>query len=81
METTLFNNSTVRLPRSGLLTLTGASGVRVKCRSGLLWVTTESDPNDYWLRDEDSVIIPTDGRVVIQAEQDSWFAIGRRWQE
>jgi hypothetical protein len=70
-------NATLGLRRSGILSMTQADGIRISCRGGLLWVTSENDPTDYWLHDGDSVVIEAPGRVVVQAEQDSWLRIGR----
>jgi hypothetical protein len=70
-------NATLGLRRAGILSMTQADGIRINCRSGLLWVTSENDPTDYWLHDGESVVVDAPGRVVVQAERDSWLEILR----
>ena len=77
MTTIALINTTFGLRRAGILSMLHADGVQVTCRTGLLWVTAENDPTDYWLRGDESVVIASGGRVLIQAEQDSWLEIGR----
>jgi hypothetical protein len=81
MTTIALINTTFGLRRAGILSMQRADGLRVQCRSGLLWVTAQDDPTDYWLRNGQSVTIRSPGRVLIQAEEDSWLDIGRPAEE
>jgi hypothetical protein len=55
------------LQKSAVFALAGAEGVRVRCESGLLWVTLESDPADHWLQHGQCLTIRSQGRVVVEA--------------
>jgi hypothetical protein len=64
-------HTALRLPRAGVARLTGALGIAVRCRTGLLWVTAENDRTDYFLRPGESMEIRSTGSVVIEADCDS----------
>jgi len=59
------------LQKSAVLAIAGAEGLSVRCESGLLWVTLESDPVDHWLEHGQCLTIRSQGRVVIEAVQGS----------
>lgn len=44
---------------------TGMGGKILRCTSGKLWVTLEGDPNDYFLSPNQTMAIPTLGRVAV----------------
>lgn len=46
-------------------TLTGMGGRTLRCTSGNLWVTLEGDRQDYILNPNETVAIPTLGKVAI----------------
>ena len=71
MLTIGLEHTALRLPRAGFARLTGAMGIAIRCRSGLLWVTAENDRTDYFLRPGESMEIRSTGSVVIEAERDS----------
>jgi len=57
--------------RSGLVgkgrteVLKGIGGSRVRCTSGLLWVTLEGDTKDYVLTQNESIAVPNLGKVLL----------------
>jgi hypothetical protein len=71
MNTIQLTGATLDLQASGVLTLTGAQGLRIRCESGSLWVTLEGDPTDHWLQPRQCLTIRSPGRVVIEASQAS----------
>ena len=71
MLTIGLEHTALRLPRAGFATLSGALGIAIRCRTGLLWVTAENDRTDYFLRPGESMEIRSAGIVVIEAERDS----------
>jgi hypothetical protein len=71
MLTIGLEHTALRLPRAGLARLSGALGIAIRCRTGLLWVTAENDRTDYFLRPGESMEIRSTGSVVIEAERDS----------
>jgi hypothetical protein len=71
MPTIALEHAALRLPRAGFARLTGAPGMSIRCRSGLLWVTAENDRTDYFLGPGESMEIRSAGCVVIEAERDS----------
>jgi hypothetical protein len=46
-------------------TLKGMGGRTLRCTSGNLWVTIEGDRKDYLLRSNETVALPTLGKVAI----------------
>jgi hypothetical protein len=71
MNTIQLTGTTLDLQASGVLTLTGAQGLRIRCESGSLWVTLEGDSADHWLQPRQYLTIPSSGRVVIEASRAS----------
>jgi hypothetical protein len=71
MLTTGLEHTALRLRRAGFARLTGALGMAIRCRTGLLWVTAENDRTDYFLRPGESMEVRSAGSVVIEAECDS----------
>jgi hypothetical protein len=59
------------MPSSGLVgrnrteVLRNLGGHRVRCTSGILWVTIEGDPKDYVLTQNQSLSIPNLGKVIL----------------
>jgi hypothetical protein len=59
------------MPSSGLVgrnrteVLRNLGGRRVRCTSGILWVTIEGDPKDYVLTQNQSLSIPNLGKVIL----------------
>ena len=71
MNTIQLTGTTLDLEASGVLTLTRAQGLRIRCESGSLWVTLEGDSVDHWLQPRQCLTIRSPGRVVIEASQAS----------
>ena len=62
----------LQLTRGELLTLEpGRTGVRIRCRSGRLWVTQAGDPRDHLLGAGQELLLTRRGRVVITALAES----------
>lgn len=57
----------LELDRNQLVKLRGARGVRLACRKGRLWVTQEGIARDDFLDEGQSLMLETDGTVVIEA--------------
>ena len=51
--------------------LSGVSPVDRKIRvvSGRVWLTIAGDESDFWLNDDDTVVIPANRMVVVEADQ------------
>jgi hypothetical protein len=47
-----------------------ASGCRISCLSGVLWLTKENDPEDYIITADSDLVIQGRGRSVIEAVTD-----------
>lgn len=57
----------VALAPGALLRLDRARGIEVSVRSGCLWITEESRPDDIWLRTGERTSLGGDGLAVIEA--------------
>lgn len=57
----------VALAAGALLRLDHARGIRILVRSGCLWITEESRPDDIWLRTGERTSLGGDGLAVIEA--------------
>lgn len=67
--TSTLTNSRIDLARTGLLNFRAAAGSTVACERGLVWVTLEGEPDDYWLPAGESIVARRSGRVVVEAAQ------------
>ena len=47
-----------------------ASGCRISCLSGVLWLTKENDPEDYIITADSNLVVQGRGRSVIEAVTD-----------
>jgi hypothetical protein len=70
-------NARVELERAGMLNLYAPKGSTIECDGGLVWVTQEGEPNDYWLPAGETLVLPRSGRVVIEAAQASRITLQR----
>lgn len=61
------SEATLDLDRLQIVKLHGARGVRLICRTGMLWVTQEGILRDDFLAPNCGVTIETDGIVLIEA--------------
>jgi len=80
MNTIHLNESKLGLRKSAVLTLRGAAGLSIRCESGLLWATMESDASDHWLRRGQCLAIRSQGRVVIEVVEDGEISLLRSAQ-
>ncbi|HEX4985973.1 MAG TPA: DUF2917 domain-containing protein [Burkholderiales bacterium] len=61
------DQSTLALATEGLLSLKDATGTRVQCRAGSLWITQEGDVRDTVIREGETLTIRKAGRTLIGA--------------
>jgi len=61
------NSSTVTLPPTSVITVQDGSGTRIRCLSGVLWVTQEGELKDSIVRAGDILTLHRPGRTVISA--------------
>ena len=52
-----------------------ASGCRISCLSGVMWLTRENDPEDYIIKADSDLVVQGRGRSVIEAVTDCAFSI------
>ena len=67
----------VNLAAGTLLSLDHARGIEVSVRSGCVWITEESRPDDIWLCTGERTSLGGDGLAVIEAigGSDAHFAL------
>jgi Protein of unknown function (DUF2917) len=71
------NSSTLTLPPTGVISVQDGAGTRIRCLSGVLWVTQEAELKDSIVRAGDVLTLHKPGRTVISAlEQASLTFIG-----
>ena len=70
-------NARIELQREGLMNLRAPKGSTIECETGLVWVTQEGEPDDYWLPAGQSLVLPRSGRIVIEAAQSSRITLQR----
>jgi hypothetical protein len=66
---------TVTLPARQLFEITDASGVRILCTAGSLWLTLDHDQRDVILQPGDSFEAASRRRVLLYAFEPSTFAL------
>ena len=59
-----------------VLSLDDAEGVRIRARTGTVWVTEEGSAKDHIVAAGDTLIVEHAGRTVVQALQPAWLSIG-----
>ena len=59
-----------------VLSLDDAEGLRIRARTGTLWITQEGSRKDHIVGPGDTLIVAHPGRTVVQALQQSWLTIG-----
>lgn len=60
-------NSTLSLPRDGLVAMRDAEGTRVTCVSGALWITEDARESDVVLEAGDAFTLDRPGLTLIMA--------------
>jgi len=63
------DNSTLALPRDGLIALRDAEGTRVTCLTGALWITEDHEHSDIILEAGESVSLRRPGLTLVMALQ------------
>ena len=58
-----------------VLSLDDAEGIRIRARTGTLWITQEGSVQDHIVGPGDTLIVAYPGRTVVQALQQSWLTI------
>ena len=71
-------NAAIELGPTQLLRLKCAAGVRIFCRSGLVWVTQEGEIGEDFLRPGEAMILRSRGVTVAQALGRALLAIEGR---
>jgi hypothetical protein len=61
------NSSTITLAPASVLAVQDGAGTRIRCLSGVLWVTQEGELKDSIVRAGDTLILHKPGRTVISA--------------
>jgi hypothetical protein len=58
-----------------VLSLDDAEGMRIRTRTGTVWITQEGSTKDHIVGAGDTLIVARPGRTVVQALQQSWISI------
>ena len=61
------HSSTVTLPPTSVIAVQDGAGTRIRCLSGVLWVTQEGELKDSIVRAGDMLTLHKPGRTVISA--------------
>ena len=69
------------LPAGGLLRLEGASGKRITCTAGILWITVAGESEDIFLRAGECYDIPAQGLVLVEGLENSRVTVGVQVQQ
>ncbi len=59
-----------------VLSLDDAAGLRIRTRTGTVWITEEGGRKDHIVGAGDTLVVARGGRTVVQALQSSWISIG-----
>ena len=59
-----------------VLSLDDAEGLRIRARTGTLWITQEGSRKDHIVGPGDTLVVARNGRTVVQALQTAWITIG-----
>jgi hypothetical protein len=65
----------IELEPHALLPMHHASGTRIACLEGVLWITQEADRNDIVLEAGDTLTIENEGEALVQALQGARIAL------
>lgn len=63
------------LEKGQSLRLSGGQGVRIACVSGLLWMTQEGDPDDWFIAAGQAMTVSAPGLTLIEALEPSVVAL------
>lgn len=74
MNITLLSNL-LDLRRGQLLRIQDATGTRLVCTRGALWITQDNDPSDHFIATGDSLLLDRPGLAVVSASHDSCLRI------
>lgn len=70
-----------RLPHHETLALRDARGARVRCASGVIWLTEEGVEDDVFLRAGEEYVLSGKGLALLRAEADASIVLSRRCNE
>jgi hypothetical protein len=77
-------NEKLEMARAELANFRAARGSTIACDRGLIWVTQEGEPDDYWLPAGEVLVVRGSGRIVIEAARASRISVQRatapRWR-
>jgi quercetin dioxygenase-like cupin family protein len=65
----------IELEPHAVLPLHDASGAKIACLEGVLWITQQDDRNDFVLEAGESLILEKEGEALVQALQGSRIAV------
>lgn len=65
----LFTSQSIRLQAGEALSGRASQAQLLRVRSGRAWITIESDRHDYWLDAGDTLRLPADRLVVVEAQE------------
>src|SRR5690349_1693763 len=65
----------IRLASREAITLPDIRGTTLRVTRGTLWLTQEHDRGDVVLRAGDNFVVESDGKTVVEAQDDATFAV------
>ena len=72
------SGTVIRLASREAITLPDIRGATLRVKSGTLWLTQEHDRGDVVLRAGDNFVVESDGKTVVEAQDDATFAVTGR---
>ena len=69
------SGTVIRLAPREAIALPDIGGATLRVKSGTLWLTQEHDRGDVVLRAGDHFVVESDGKTVVEAQDDSTFAV------
>jgi len=63
---TLLSNKPTRLGMGEIVAFRGARGSYLECTNGMVWLTIEGQPGDFYLEQGSGVLIASNGLVLIE---------------
>jgi len=72
------SGTVIRLAPREAIALPDIGGATLRVKSGTLWLTQEHDRGDIVLRAGDNFVVESDGKTVVEAQEDATFAVTGR---
>jgi DUF2917 family protein len=69
------SGTVIRLAAREAITLPDVRGATLRITRGTLWLTQEHDRGDVVLRPGDHFVVESDGKTVVEAQDDATFAV------